>query len=92
MVAYQKWADSYYVKDGKPTNEPRNIRLALRPVRRLYGHTPATEFGPRALKAVREVMIKSGLCRSEINKRVRRIVRAFKWAVADEQRFIRARS
>jgi hypothetical protein len=29
-------------------------------------------------------MIDSGFCRSEINKRVRHILRAFKWAVADE--------
>jgi len=27
-------ADSYYRKDGKPTKEPVNIRLALRPLRR----------------------------------------------------------
>jgi integrase len=29
-------------------------------------------------------MIDSGICRNEINKRVRRIVRAFKWAVGEE--------
>ena len=29
-------------------------------------------------------MIDSGLCRNEVNKRVRRIVRAFKWAVGEE--------
>ena len=44
----------------------------------------AAEFGPLALKAVRGELIKSGLCRSEVNKRVGRIVRAFKWAVGEE--------
>ena len=39
LVAYVRQADSYYVKNGKPTTEPVNIRLALRPLRQLYGLT-----------------------------------------------------
>ncbi len=74
----------YYVKNGKPTTEPVNIRLAIRPLRQLYGHTLAREFGPLRLKTVRQAMIDSGLCRSEINKRVRHVLRAFKWAVGEE--------
>src|SRR5262249_37976349 len=73
-----------YVKNGKPTGEPVNIRLALRPLRQLYGHTPAREFGPLRLKTVRRAMIDSGLCRNEVNKRVRHVLRAFKWAVGEE--------
>ena len=46
-LAYLHHADSYYVKNGKPTTEPVNIRLALRPLRQLYGHTLAREFGDR---------------------------------------------
>lgn len=84
MLAYLTFADGYYVKNGKPTTEPVNIRLALRPLRRLYGHTLARSFGPLALKAVRQVMIATGLCRSEVNKRVRHVLRAFKWAVGEE--------
>ncbi len=84
MLAYVQFADGYYVKNGKSTTEPVNIGLALRPLRRLYGHTPARTFGPLALKAVRQAMIDSGLCRSEVNKRVRHVVRAFKWAVGEE--------
>jgi integrase len=84
LLAYLHHADVYYVKNGKPTTEPVNIRLALRPLRQLYGDTLAREFGPLRLKTVRQAMIDSGLCRSEINKRVRHIVRAFKWAVGEE--------
>src|SRR3954470_22889225 len=51
LVAYLAFADGYYVKDGKPTVEPSNLRLSVRPLRKLYGHTPAREFGPKALKA-----------------------------------------
>ena len=74
----------YYVKNGKPTTEPASIRRAIRPLRKLYGHTSARDFGPLALKAVRQAMIDSGLCRNEVNKRVGQIVRAFKWAVGEE--------
>jgi integrase len=84
ILAYLRHADSYYRKNGKPTVEPGNIRLAVRPVRQLYGHTPAREFGPVALKAVRGAMAKADICRSEINRRIGRIVRAFKWAVSEE--------
>src|SRR4051812_14837427 len=84
LLAYLRHADGYYVKNGKPTTEPVNIRLALRPLRRLYGDTLARDFGPLALKAVRHAMIESGLGRSEVNKRVRHVVRAFKWAVGEE--------
>src|SRR5258708_7456757 len=84
ILAYARFVDGYYVKDGRPTIEPSNIRLVLRIVRRLYGSTPATSFGPLALKAVREEMVRAGNCRSEINRRVGRIVRMFKWGVSVE--------
>jgi integrase len=83
-LVYLDWADSYYVKNGAPTGETAIIRYALKALRQLYGHTPAKDFGPLALKAVRQVMIDSGLCRNEINRRVRHVLRAFKWAVAEE--------
>ena len=83
LLAYLGHADTYYVKNGKPTSEPGNIRLAIRPLRKLYGHTLAGEFGPLQLEAVRQAIIGTGiLCRSEVNRRVRLIVQAFKWAVA----------
>jgi integrase len=84
LEAYNSHTDAYYVKNGKPTTEPVNIRLAIRPLRLLYGHTLAREFGPLRLKTVRQAMIDSGLCRSEVNKRIRHVLRAFKWAVGEE--------
>src|SRR5271157_4161228 len=84
VLAYLGHADTYYVKNGKLTVEPGNIRLAVRPLRRLYGHTQAREFGPVALKAVRAAMVEGDICRSEINRRIGRIVRIFKWAVSEE--------
>lgn len=84
LVSYLQHVDAYYRKNGRPTTEPTNIRLALRPLRQLYGHTLAKEFGPLALKAVRRAMIEADLCRNEVNKRVRHVVRLFKWAVGEE--------
>jgi len=84
LLAYLRHADSYYTKGGRPTSEPKNIRLALRPLCQLYGHTLARDLGPLRLKTTRQAMIESDLCRSEVNKRVRHIIRAFKWAVGEE--------
>jgi integrase len=83
LVSYLAHADQYYRKNGKPTSEPTNIRYAIRPLRERYGHTPAADFGPLGLKAVRQRMIESGLCRSETNKQIGKIKRAFKWAVSE---------
>ncbi|CAN5831885.1 hypothetical protein BH23PLA1_BH23PLA1_41230 [soil metagenome] len=84
ILRYLNHADAYYVKNSQPTKEPIGIRLALRPLRKLYGRTPARDFGPRALKSIRQDMIDSGLCRNEVNKRIGKIKRAFKWAVSEE--------
>jgi integrase len=45
---------------------------------------PIREFGPKALKAIRESWINAGLSRKVINGRVGAIRRVFKWAVAEE--------
>jgi integrase len=82
-VAYLTFADGYYTKRGKPTSEPVSIRQTIRPLRQIYGHALAREFGPLQLKAVRQAMIDAGLCRNEVNKRTGRIVRMFKWAVGE---------
>jgi hypothetical protein len=57
LLAYLEHVDVYYVKNGKPTTEPVNIRLAVRPLRRLYGEILAREFGPSRLKSVRQGMV-----------------------------------
>ncbi|HVT29036.1 MAG TPA: site-specific integrase, partial [Lacipirellulaceae bacterium] len=84
VVAYVEFANSYYVKDGKPTDEVRMIKTVLKIVRQLYGRTHAADFGPLALKACRDAMIANDWCRSHINKQVDRIKRCFKWATENE--------
>jgi integrase len=83
ILAYWQHAKDYYRRpDGTPTNEVDNIRLALRPLRRLYGHTPAADFDSLALEALREEMIRAGHCRNRVNKDVSRVRRLFRWAAA----------
>jgi integrase len=85
VVAYLKYATvRYRHPDGTPTTEVRNIRLALRPLNQLYGDTRAGDFGPLALKALRCQLVAQDLCRSEVNRRTRHVVRAFKWGVSEE--------
>jgi integrase len=84
VLRYWKYAKGYYVKDGRRTSEVSEVRYSMRPLRKLYGETLARDFGPLALKAVREKMIEAGLCRGTINKRVDRIKRMVRWAVAEE--------
>ncbi|MFN0018402.1 MAG: tyrosine-type recombinase/integrase [Pirellulaceae bacterium] len=84
LFRYRHFAESYYVKNGKPSKELTYIRYALRPLRELYGSLKIREFGPLALKAVRQHMIDSDLSRKLINGRIDRVKRFMKWAVSEE--------
>jgi len=65
VAAFWRHAQLYYRRpDGTPTKEAKNFRDALRPLKRLYGDLPAAQFGPVALRAVREEMVRRGWCRN----------------------------
>jgi integrase len=83
LADYWRWAEGYY-RDatGEPGREPENIRLAVRPLKRLYGNTPVGSFGPLSLRAIQEDMVKSGLSRGVVNARVNKVRRVFKWGVS----------
>ncbi len=82
-LSYWRWAEGYYRNEhGEPSMELENVRTALKPLRRLYGHTQAAAFGPLALRAIQEDLVKAGLSRNVVNSRVNRIRRVFKWAVS----------
>ncbi|MBK8269384.1 MAG: site-specific integrase [Planctomycetes bacterium] len=83
-AAYLDFAKTYYVKNSALTGEYRNIGDAMRPLTALYGRARVCEFGPSELKAVRQAMIDSNLCRRTINNRINRIRRVFKWGVENE--------
>jgi len=86
LLAFWQHAEQHYRRpDGTPTSEIDCLRAALRPLRQLYGHTPVKEFGPLALRAVRQQMIESvgkrtqrPWCRRTINLHTYRIRSVFK--------------
>ncbi|MDX2199608.1 MAG: site-specific integrase, partial [Phycisphaerae bacterium] len=86
---------SYYrfAKQHHEYGELRSFVAAMRLMKRLFGHTPAAEFGPKKLRMLREEMIRGDAsavpprkpwARKYINQQVQRIRRIFKWAVAQE--------
>ena len=46
VAAYWEYVKTYYVKDGKPTSEQTSIRIALRPLKELYGHEFCRHLAP----------------------------------------------
>lgn len=86
LLRYLRFAKSYYVDEsGRATHEYELMCYAIRPLKEIYGRTLVREFGPLALKALqRHLAEQQGLCRQEVNKRVNRIRRIFKWAVSEE--------
>lgn len=85
LLAYVEFVEKHYSDGQHISTELANVKHALKIVKQLYGHTLAEQFGPLALKAIRQHMIEiQKLSRSEINKRIGRIKRVFKWAVSEE--------
>ena len=86
ILAFWKHAERHYARPRgrSATTELQNLRDALHPLRSLYGSTRAGEFGPAALRTVRESMIEAGLSRTTINARINRVRRVFRWGVSAE--------
>jgi integrase len=92
---YWQHVESYYRhRDGTATGEVQPMKYALRPLKHLHGQSAACEFGPLALKAVRELMVRgyshpkfgeqAASCRTRVNAQIKRIRRMFKWGVENE--------
>ncbi len=84
-AAYWDFAGQHYRKgDGVSTTTIHRVRQALRSLRELYGPSAVADFGPLALRAVRQRWIDRGLARSTINDYVAQIRRAFRWGVSHQ--------
>jgi len=84
MIAYLAHAKQYYRKNGKQTREHGHAVEICRAIRKIYGKSLAKDFGPLALKTVRQTFVDDGIARRHINKQTDRIKRMFKWAAAEE--------
>lgn len=80
VAAYRRFAKRYY----RGSTEAENLEHTFKPLVALYGSLLASNFGPLKLKAVRQKMIEADICRNEINKRIGRVKRIFRWATENE--------
>jgi integrase len=81
ILAHWQWAVDYY-RWGERGGAC--LKDVLRILKELYGHTMASEFGPRALKTCRQRMIDQGWSRGYVNSQVNRLRRVFRWAASEE--------
>lgn len=84
LLKFLNYAETYYVKDGELTDEFDCYRSAIGPLKSLYGTTRAADFGPLALKQVREQYVEKGWCRGYVNRSTSRIKRIFRWGCENE--------
>ena len=85
---YAKFAKSHYRKNGQPTSETHIVKTSLEVLLDRFGQLPATEFGPRKFKMLRQYFItdhnKNGLTRKTVNHYMMHVLRAFRNAASDE--------
>ena len=85
VLAYRRWAEGDFLKDGEPMSELSSLKQSLKAPRSLDGSTPAGSSGPKTLKAVRDAaVIGRGLSRGGASRRAAHVKRLFRWAVAEE--------
>ena len=84
VARFWQHAQSHYVKYGQPTGTHLNYRPVLRLLRAQCGDWLAKDFGPRALKALRDQLVEQGLSRRYINDNVDRIRSVFRFGVSEE--------
>lgn len=83
-AAWLEYAEKTYLRDGKPTSVIERFKTPIRCVRKLYGLTPAAQFGPLALEAVRGEFVKLGFSRGICNAYAGNVRRLFCWGVSRE--------
>lgn len=101
VSVFMEFAENHYKhKDGTQTSEFASYATTIDPLLALYAKTPLADFGPLALKAVRQAMVSmSWLTKAElagrqanhrcwsrkvINQRINRIRHIFKWGASEE--------
>ena len=82
IARFSDYSKIHYRRNGKATKTVERFEPILGILRRLYGSTLVSEFGPLALRAIRERLIKSNLSRQTINDDTRRIRTVFKYGVS----------
>lgn len=84
IACYWQFAQSWYVKDGQPTDAIYGVKAALRALREMYGSTLVREFGPLRLQTLLAHMVEKGWSRKYCNDNLGRIKRMFRWGKSQE--------
>lgn len=77
-------ANAFHKADVIPASSADEYKAVIKILVRLYGLTPADEFGAVALKVVRAEMVAAGWKRRTCNQRVHNLRRIFKWGVEQQ--------
>ncbi len=83
-VEYLCFAKTYYVGSERSADSFDRCRLSIKPLIDLYGKEKPSQFGPLALKRVRDRFVGAELSCSTVNDRVNIIKQCFRWAVENE--------
>jgi len=84
IAAYWRHAEAKYGSRSSARSRLSLIKRACKPLRNLYGSTPAASFGPLKLRAVRQTFIDAGFSRKYVTDLNGVTVRMFKWAASME--------
>ena len=74
-------ATYYRRQDGTPTSETRTCQCALRALREMFGKRPAAELQHSDMLALRDALVRQGLCRNTVNCYLERVRRMWAWAL-----------
>ena len=78
-------AEKHYVRsNGRASSELGNYQVVIKFLKQLYADTNACEFGPMALRVIREQMVQKGWCRKSVNRMTGRVKSIFRWATEQE--------
>ena len=67
-AAYWRFCKTYYVKDGKPTEEQAGIKAAMKRLKEEFGRLPVSELGPLKIQALQQRFVRDGVSRYYVNK------------------------
>lgn len=85
VAAYMDHCEIYYRgTKPKPSSSYFEVDITLKKMLTLYRDIAATAFGPKALRAVRNLWVQDNLSITTINNRAGIIKRMFQWAASHE--------
>ncbi len=83
-AAWTARAEVYYRHaDGTPTSEARGAFVDVNLFREMYGNATMAELTHRDMLRHRDALIRSGVCRQTVNRRVGAVKRMIAWALEE---------